>query len=432
MKTSLLSLLFLTPNFVALAQTLPISASATVPPSGWVSIISQNSGLCLDVPTWSGSNWGNTPGLILQQWTCNGGDMQQWQFTPVNGGYQIINKLSGQSIDVLGGPSALSNGNPVGQWPYWGGTNEIWRIVSNDDGTYFLTAVNSGKSLDVTGLSTAPGGLLEQWDYWGGMNQKWIIQTSGGNPPSPAPTPNPTGLTPPAAVPNYHLAWNDEFNSLNLSPTGSGAYNWYKSYWWDPYIPPAQNITVSNGILNLQWTQGQGGPDTSISTFAHDTSAGSSFRYGYFEARMKWDVVNGAWPAFWALPIQAAQGQQHTGELDFFEGQGSDPHTFFGTAHEWQGSTSLWTNSPNYYPVGSNTDFSQWHTYGALWQPGMISWYLDGQLLHSTNLPLIFDQQNYFLVLGMQEGANWSLGSLSGVSAVQINLQVDYVRVWQP
>jgi beta-glucanase (GH16 family) len=219
---------------------------------------------------------------------------------------------------------------------------------------------------------------------------------------------------------------------LNLSPTGSGTYNWYKSYWWNSYLPPAQNITVLNGILNLQWTRGQGGSETTISTFAHDASQGRSFRYGYFEARMRWDVVNGAWPAFWAIPIQAAQGQQHTGELDFFEGEGADPHTFFGTAHEWQGGTPLWSNSPNYYPVGSNTDFSQWHTYGALWQPGMISWYLDGQLLHATNLPAIFDQQNYFLVLSMQEGANWSPGNLSGVSASQMNLQVDYVRVWQP
>ena len=146
---------------------------------------------------------------------------------------------------------------------------------------------------------------------------------------------------------------------------------------------------------------------------------------------MKWDVTSGAWPTFWMLPKQAATGQQHTGEIDIFEGEGSDPYTYFGTLHEWNGQSQLWTNTPNDYPVGSSTDFSQWHTYAVLWVPGNISWYLDDRLLHSVNTTAIFDAQDYFLILGMKEGANWSEGSLSGVSATQSNLAVDWIRVWQ-
>lgn len=252
--------------------------------------------------------------------------------------------------------------------------------------------------------------------------------------PSPSPTPDPpgTGVTPPAAAANYRLAWSDEFSALNLSPSGSGAFNWYRSYWWNSYIPPTANITVANGVLGLKWTRNQGGSETSISTFAHDASQGHVFRYGYFEARMKWDVATGAWPAFWAIPAQAANGQQHTGELDFFEGEGADRYTFFGTAHEWNEGRQLWVSNPNYFAAGSSADFSQWHTYGSLWTPGQISWFLDGRLLGSSNLPAIFDQQNFFLVLSMQEGANWSPGNLSGVSVQDLNLYVDYVRVWQP
>ena len=37
---------------------------------------------CLDVPTWSGSNWGQNAGLVVQQWSCWGGDMQKWSLIP--------------------------------------------------------------------------------------------------------------------------------------------------------------------------------------------------------------------------------------------------------------------------------------------------------------------------------------------------------------
>jgi beta-glucanase (GH16 family) len=240
----------------------------------------------------------------------------------------------------------------------------------------------------------------------------------------------------PSAASTYHLAWSDDFNSLNLSASGSGAAKWYRSYWWNSCIPPTSDITVANGALNLKWERtekcgnGKTATETSISTFAHDASQGYTFRYGYIQVRMKWDVANGAWPAIWAIPKQAAQGQQHTGELDFFEGEGGDPKTFFGTAHEWNGGQALWASSPNYFSVGS-TDFSQWHVYGALWTPGKIAWYLDGRLLGSTKLPSIFDQQDYFLVLSMQEGANWSPGNVASNTPSQLNTSFDYVRIWQ-
>ena len=53
--------------------------------------------------------------------------------------------------------------------------------------------------------------------------------------------------------------------------------------------------------------------------------------------RAKWDVVKGAWPALWLIPVQDAAGQalyagvRNTGELDIFEGSGAAPHTYFGT-----------------------------------------------------------------------------------------------------
>ena len=151
---------------------------------------------------------------------------------------------------------------------------------------------------------------------------------------------------------------------------------------------------------------------------------------------MKWDVVNGAWPAFWLIPVQDATGQdiysrtKESGEIDIFEGQGDHPHTFYGTVHDWINSHDT-ANKDNAFRLPANVDFSQFHTYGLLWVPGRVTWYLDNQPLHSEATPAIFDKQDFFIVLGMQEGADWKYGNLAGVSAPDMALHVDWIRVWQ-
>ncbi len=149
-------------------------------PTGWMNVVAKISGQCLDVPFWSGSNWGRNQGIILQQWGCSGGDMQKFQFTPVNGGYKITSKVSGLQLDIAGGPSATQNGAALDQWPYWGGTNEIFTVNATADGYYTLNPVHSGKCLDVPFWSGSnwgknQGTTIQQWSCNGGDNQKWSL-----------------------------------------------------------------------------------------------------------------------------------------------------------------------------------------------------------------------------------------------------------------
>jgi hypothetical protein len=94
----------------------------------------------------------------------------------VPGGYKIANRNSGLVLDVQGGPSAISNGAPIDQWSFWGGTNQIWGLSSPDvEGYVIIEAANSGLCLDVTNRSTAPGAPMQQWACTGGDNQKWLL-----------------------------------------------------------------------------------------------------------------------------------------------------------------------------------------------------------------------------------------------------------------
>lgn len=238
-----------------------------------------------------------------------------------------------------------------------------------------------------------------------------------------------THLTPPPQASGYNLVFADNFNTLNLSPTGYQNYNWYNPgmFWEAP--APYSNISATNSILNLIWKNGQGTSDTSISTAAKGGWPYHAWKYGYFEARMRWDTVTGAWPAIWLIPVQGITcGHCEQGELDIFEGQGATPNIFTGTIHDWNSPTGNHSQGQN-YNLGS-VDLSQYHTYGVLWVPGMVTWYFDNQALYSYRTYPIFDQQNYYLVIGSQEGANWSYGNLSGVTASSIGVHVDWVRVW--
>lgn len=243
-------------------------------------------------------------------------------------------------------------------------------------------------------------------------------------------------LAPPPQASGYGLAFSTDFTPLNLSPNSLGSYTWYNPGMWWEAPAPYSNIFVHNSTLNLVWTRGQQTSDTSISTAAQDGSYYLGWHYGYFEVRMRWDTVNGAWPAIWMIPIQNITApNEEQGELDIFEGQGNTPNVFYGTIHDWKNNQDVANNNCcNAYQVPPTVDLSQFHTYGALWTPGHVTWYLDNQPIISAATYPIFDdvQQKYYLILGSQEGANWTYGDMSGVSASSISMQVDWVHVWQP
>jgi len=97
--------------------------------------------------------------------------------TVSNGTYRITARNSGKSLDVAN--RSIADGANIIQWTYGGGTNQQWNVLSLGSGAYSIRAVHSGKSLDVSGWSTADGGDINQWTYGGGNNQRWRIESVG-------------------------------------------------------------------------------------------------------------------------------------------------------------------------------------------------------------------------------------------------------------
>jgi hypothetical protein len=247
------------------------------------------------------------------------------------------------------------------------------------------------------------------------------------------------------------LKFDDEFrsyNTIDTATTGNEGFNWYtdRPFGGSPVLRSAYNI--KDGILTLTNTGRSQG--WALSTYSVKTGKGHGFRYGYFEARIKFDPSKGAtsswFPTWWSFSINHAKTNDpsHWAELDFFEaytgGFSNWDGSFFGTVHDWaDDSRTHYQNANNYQPSTKSADYTKFHTYGCLWKPGEITWYFDGRALmtqkysatatpdplaNGTTTPtpagvfsiLDTDPLGMLLILGSCE--EWPM-------------YVDWVRVWQ-
>jgi beta-glucanase (GH16 family) len=249
----------------------------------------------------------------------------------------------------------------------------------------------------------------------------------------------------PIAHSGYHLVFRDDFNRLDRRV-------WSTHVWYDDPPSPAWDgfQTVEGGVLTLRTSRSfllPGGAGWPINTVT-SLGSGRAFRFGYFEARMRWTAAQGAWPGFWLLstrhatnpaypavnPYCARHGLSNalclSAELDIFEGQGSDPHGFYGTIH--RNSCDCYgvpdaQNRDNYVRVAPLLG-DRWHVYGMLWLPSRVTWYLDGRPVLRAPVYASTSQPMFLLLQMWTDG--WS-GPPSASTPEVLETQVDYVDVWQ-
>ncbi|WP_060882293.1 RICIN domain-containing protein [Streptomyces caniscabiei] len=141
----------------------PASLHIGAPAAFSSTAVAQHSGLCLEDPAKSTAD-----GTQYRQNTCGSGQEQVFDFHRLSGStdtYTVVNHSSGKCLDVAG--ISTANGAAVQQWTCHGGTNQRFRLAAvtalGNSHDYQLVAVHSGKCVDVSTISTAPGALVHQW-----------------------------------------------------------------------------------------------------------------------------------------------------------------------------------------------------------------------------------------------------------------------------
>lgn len=293
----------------------------------------------------------------------------------------------------------------------------------------------------------------------------------------------PQGLGTPANNPlGWQLTFSDEFNGTSLD---SG--KWATEYGYDtecvvanppppgetPYCNRSNNDEkewyidssprVENGVLKLVAQKndcsGDHLPDRSYAPYSCEnfpytsgmvsTHNRFSQLYGFFEARLKLPKGQGFWPAFWLIPqLPPANSPAEVywpPEIDIMENKGQEIGNIYMT-NIYSGEYPKPGSKLNDWSVGgydasvfSGPDFSKdFHTFAVAWQPGSITWYVDGVERSQTTYNLPPGEVNppdfpggMQVILNLAVGGNFVDFLLPPDASLPNSLDIDYIRVYK-
>jgi hypothetical protein len=235
-----------------------------------------------------------------------------------------------------------------------------------------------------------------------------------------------------AAVASYGtLAKDFEFTGSTLPDgwTAGNGFNWgaQATEWMSSQVSLTGSAVALTAIPH---TSPDGSPYESgwIST-----SGGYDFHYGMVDYRAKMPAGQGLWSGAWMIN----PGYPTTGELDIAEELLGNLRTVYGSAHAWDGNTALWGETQQ----GQLTsDATGWHDYQLVWQPGMLTWAIDGVAYAQYTQAQAtaagdswpFDSDSMYLIatLTVAGASEWG-GPPTASTLFPASMQIQSVKVWQ-
>ncbi|MBQ0051825.1 MAG: carbohydrate binding domain-containing protein [Treponema sp.] len=242
------------------------------------------------------------------------------------------------------------------------------------------------------------------------------------------------------------LVWTDDFNSGKTINEKFWSYEPHEPGWVNnelqSYGKSTSNTYVKDGNLVIQpiRTENKDG-SYSYTSGRINTLGKKHFKYGRFEARIKFPKGKGFLPAFWMMPIEESYygNWPKCGEIDIAEVLGHETNTLYGTIHYGE---------PHAQKQGIHTidgDFNKdFHVFAVEWEPGEFRYYCDGVMYKKINgwftkkpgfgevtYPAPFDQE-FYIILNVAVGGTWP-GNPDDDTEFGENAQmlVDYVKVFQ-
>ena len=258
-------------------------------------------------------------------------------------------------------------------------------------------------------------------------------------------------------VPSGTLVWSDEFTNTTGAPAAPDATVWgydtgnsgfgnaeLENYcaWGSGTAPCDTNnpnaYVGTDNMLHVVARQ----PSAGVYTSARLKSQGKfSFQYGRVEVRARVPEYQGLWPAFWSMGNNIATvNWPASGEMDILERVNGPktPDVNYGSIH---GTGFTGTNLGTTFSFPAGQTASDWHTYGMIWKPGSVAYYIDdpahpyatyttASLAGLAGAVWPFDAgQSNFLLINMAVGGSWP-GSPDGTTVFPSEMDVDYVRIY--
>lgn len=328
--------------------------------------------------------------------------------------------------------------------------NKSDSVVKITDADGKTTKVKSGEKSQVTSDAKADDNKDDNKDNKTDEKKddtKDNHTSSGSSSSGSSSSQTPSGLTEAELLKQgYKLKWKDDFNgdSLNKADWNVETHEpgWVNSE-WQAYVDSADNIQVKDGKLLLKpvKTVDKDG-NASYTSGRINTQGRHDFKYGYFECRAKVPTGKGYLPAFWMMPTdENLYGQwPKCGEIDIMEVMGQETNKAYGTIHYGEPHAQ----SQGTYSVSAADNFADnYHTYAVDWEPGKITWYIDGIKYHEESdwfsakenqgtvaYPAPFDQP-FYMILNLAVGGSWVGYPDDTTTYDDQEYAIDYVKVYQ-
>ncbi len=242
-------------------------------------------------------------------------------------------------------------------------------------------------------------------------------------------------------IQGYERVWFDEFENSKLNdsiwslkPTQGEQKNGELQ----TYTDSDSNVYVRDGNLVLR-ARKSGEGYTSGRIIADQK--GKDFTYGKVVVRAKVPEGKGLHTAVRLLPTdESVYGEwPKSGELDVMETIGSKVHSCYGTAVFGEPLTS----KQGTCELARSSFSSDFHEFTMEWEPGVISWYVDGNLYQKTDdwfthtpgktdpdFPAPFNQ-NFQVQLELSVGGTWAGAPNDATNLDKAEFLIDYVRIYQ-
>jgi beta-glucanase (GH16 family) len=190
----------------------------------------------------------------------------------------------------------------------------------------------------------------------------------------------------------YTLVWHDEFDSTHLDTDVWVCRT--DSKLWSSQQP--ENISVENGHLRIDLRKED-------AAGKHYTGGGiitkRTFRYGYYEARLKCPAARGLHTSFWTMLEDGTGGTNPglaTEEIDICDEDSGNPLRYSTGVIDWKSGTKDGNHGRESHWV---SDLSAgFHVFGCEFTPTQVHFFFDGQLvntLDATKFP--HNDQNIWL-----------------------------------
>jgi beta-glucanase (GH16 family) len=223
-----------------------------------------------------------------------------------------------------------------------------------------------------------------------------------------------------------------EFGGSSL-PADWSTGIWNYGYQATQYQPSQVTMTGSSVALTAIKQVSPGGDPYESGWIS--TAGTFAFTHGLVDFRAKMPAGQGLWSGLWMVN---PSGTSPSTEIDVQEMLLGDTHTVYGSLHNW-GPSAYWVESQS---TAASPDLSAgFHDYQVVWQPGMLTWEIDGVAYaqytqaqaQADGQAWPFDSPNgVYLIANLAVAAanEWG-GAPNASTTFPATMQIQSIKIWQ-